>query len=82
MVFDDARSIKLLVRADDFVFEFAFSASRTSTSHPNVVYVITAHILAQTIILLNQLELFAFGHLAYRHCPYGFDLAMYTHLVA
>jgi hypothetical protein len=34
MVFDDARSIKLLVRADDFVFEFAFSASRTSTSHP------------------------------------------------
>jgi hypothetical protein len=67
MVFCAARSIKLLARADDFVFEFAFSASRTSTSHPNVVYVIAAHIWAQTIILLNQLELFAFGHLACRH---------------
>lgn len=33
----------------------------------NVVYVITAHILASTIILLNQLELFAFGLFACRH---------------
>jgi hypothetical protein len=59
--------LRLLVRVDDFVFEFAFSASRTSTSHPNVVYVITAYIWAQTIILLNQLELFAFGRIACRH---------------
>ena len=56
-----------MMRLDDFVFVFAFWALERQRRISRVVHACKCQYLGAQLNLLSRLELFAFGHLAYRH---------------